>query len=64
MITSPIYLNGTGNLTCTYNVTMTGNVDVPVLSFTGNFSLPNGTLNVTFWSASQNATTSLTGKIK
>ena len=58
IITSPIYLNGTGEVSCTYNVDMTGNKDVVLLS-TKDFSLPNGTLDVTF----QNTTTPLTGRI-
>ena len=63
VITSPVYLNGTGDLACTYNVTMIGNTDVAVLSFMKSFCLPNGTLNVTFWNTIQNSTASLTGKI-
>ena len=59
VITSPIYLNGTGDVTCSYDVDMTGNTDV-VLVTMKQFSLPNGTLDVTF----NNKTTTLSGKTK
>lgn len=58
VITSPIYLNGTGEVSCTSNVAMTGNKDVVLLSMK-EFSLPNGTLNVTF-----DTTTTLSGEGK
>lgn len=57
VINSPVYLNGTGEVTCTYNVAVAGNKDVVLLSMK-EFSLPNGTLEVTF----QNTTTPLSGE--